>query len=54
MLTEPEIGEILAAYEDDVHEAAERLVQQANASGGLDNISVIVVRVMRDQASARP
>ena len=52
MLTDPEILETLAAYEDDVQEAAERLMQQANDSGGLDNISVIVVRVAPGQGSA--
>jgi len=53
MLTDPEIREILVACDDDLQEAADELVQQANQSGGLDNISVIVVRVGRDSGSGR-
>jgi len=53
MLTDPEIRGILAAFDDDPQRAADELVQQANQSGGLDNISVIVVRVDRASGSRR-
>ena len=48
MLTDQEIQATLAAYEDDLQEAADGLVQQANDAGGLDNVSVILVRVGRE------
>lgn len=47
MLADDDIRHILAAAPD-VNVAAERLVERANEHGGLDNISVIVVRVVGD------
>ena len=44
MLTDDEIGEILAAAST-LEAAAGRLVDLANAHGGLDNVSVILARV---------
>lgn len=52
MLTDPEIRDTLAAYESSLPEAANELVRQANANGGLDNISVILIRVSGDDGSA--
>lgn len=44
MLTEPEIASTLA-LEQDPQRAADRLVELANDCGGLDNVTVIVVRL---------
>jgi protein phosphatase len=52
MLTDPEIRDTLAAYENNLPDAADELVRQANANGGLDNISVILIRVSGDDGSA--
>lgn len=46
MVIDRNIGETLRACGPEVAAAAERLVEQANESGGLDNISVILVRVV--------
>ena len=43
MVTEPEIAGALQA-EPDPHGAAERLMALANENGGVDNVTVIVVR----------
>ncbi|MCS6944847.1 MAG: Stp1/IreP family PP2C-type Ser/Thr phosphatase [Sutterellaceae bacterium] len=45
MIDTPEIGSVLSATADDVHEAAQRLVKRANEAGGRDNVSVVVVAV---------
>jgi serine/threonine protein phosphatase PrpC len=45
MLTDEEIERILASLEPQLQRAADELVQQANARGGRDNVSVILVRV---------
>lgn len=45
MLSDDEIRHALLAHARDVDAAAGELVQHANEHGGLDNISVIVVRV---------
>lgn len=52
MLTDSKICETLVSLHADIDSAARRLVQQANDNGGLDNISVILVRVARDGRSA--
>lgn len=44
MLNDDEIRETLAAHEVDPREACQALVERANARGGEDNISVIVLR----------
>ena len=44
MLQDSEIETILANHED-LGEAAERLIDEANAAGGLDNITVILAQV---------
>lgn len=41
-----EIAGLLSIGEDDTHETARRLVDLANESGGRDNISVVLVRVV--------
>lgn len=46
MLTDDDVRETLLSSRADVGAAAERLVERANQSGGLDNISVIVARVL--------
>jgi protein phosphatase len=45
MVTEPEIAGALQA-EPDPQRAAERLIERANESGGIDNVTVIVVSLM--------
>jgi protein phosphatase len=52
MLTDAEIGEMLARHEGRIEEAAQGLVQRANERGGVDNISVVLVRAAERQASA--
>jgi PPM family protein phosphatase len=47
MVTEPEIAGTLQA-ETDPQSAAQKLVDLANESGGLDNVTVIVARVQDD------
>lgn len=46
MVIDTEIGETLRACGPEVAATAQRLVEQANESGGLDNISVILARVV--------
>ena len=45
MLRDDDIGNTLIAHARNVEAAAQELVERANQQGGLDNISVIVVRV---------
>ena len=45
MVTDREIGEILRRLEGRIEDAAASLVQKANERGGVDNISVVLVRV---------
>lgn len=43
MLADQEIAEIIGSYRHDLDKAAAALAQQANARGGVDNISLILV-----------
>jgi protein phosphatase len=43
-----EIAGLLSIGEDDTHESARRLVDLANESGGRDNISVLLIRVVAE------
>lgn len=45
MLSDEEIAGIVIRYEDDIDGAAGELVECANKKGGIDNISVILIRV---------
>jgi protein phosphatase len=45
MVTDGELEEILSKSCDDLQEIADSLIDAANASGGLDNITAIVVKV---------
>ncbi|MCT4660374.1 MAG: Stp1/IreP family PP2C-type Ser/Thr phosphatase [Tissierellales bacterium] len=44
MLNSDEIEEIISRHHEDLHFASEELVKKANASGGLDNITVILIK----------
>jgi PPM family protein phosphatase len=52
MVTDERIAEILAD-EADLQKASQALIDEANANGGVDNITVALVRY-RDEASAPP
>ena len=45
-----EIAGLLSIGEDDTHETARRLIDLANESGGRDNISVVLIRVIAESA----
>ncbi|MGZ5143066.1 MAG: protein phosphatase, partial [Burkholderiales bacterium] len=47
MLTDEQIREALISFGAQIQQAAEQLIKQANEQGGVDNISVILVRVVR-------
>lgn len=47
MVTDEDMESTLAALQANLPLAAEQLVQQANDNGGRDNVSVILVRVMK-------
>jgi serine/threonine protein phosphatase PrpC len=51
MLTDPEIGEIIEAAPD-IDAGVKNLVEAANARGGRDNITVILIRVMEPSGQA--
>jgi len=48
MLEDKEILEIILANEDDIKEAAKKLVDRANEKGGNDNITLILIKLMRE------
>ncbi len=49
MLGDAQIEQLLQAHDDDAERAAQELVEQANAAGGRDNISVILVGLRLEQ-----
>ena len=53
MVDDEDIQATLQALEDNIDRAATQLIQMANDSGGGDNVSVILVKVLRDFAVAR-
>ena len=53
MVTDEDIQHTLSSLQANLPLAAEHLVQQANDNGGRDNISVILVRVLRDFPTSR-
>jgi len=53
MVTDDDIGETLRAFGSNLNLAAQQLVQMANDNGGRDNVSVILVRVLRDYPGPR-
>jgi protein phosphatase len=53
MLTDQQIAETLGAYRDP-ETAARALVDAANAAGGQDNVSVVVVEIMDDDGTPPP
>lgn len=50
MLDDARIEQVLRAHDDDAPRAAQELVDQANAAGGRDNISVILIGLRLGQA----
>jgi len=53
MVSDEEIGEALRAFGSNLNLAAQQLVQMANDNGGRDNVSVILVRVLREYPGPR-
>lgn len=53
MVTDEDIQLTLSSLQANLSLAAEQLVQQANDNGGRDNISVILVRVLKDFPARR-
>ncbi len=53
MVADEDIGETLRAFGSNLGLAAQQLVQMANDNGGRDNVSVILVRVLRDYPGPR-
>lgn len=52
MVRDPRI-EALVRTHDDLHALTELLIEEANANGGVDNISAIVVRMLEEDATPR-
>ena len=48
MVTDEDMGATLSSLQVNLPLAAQQLVQQANDNGGRDNVSVILVRVLKD------
>ncbi len=44
MVSDPEMAKILSENLDDLEAAADRLIDAANAAGGLDNVTVVLAR----------
>jgi serine/threonine protein phosphatase PrpC len=53
MVSDEDIGMALEALGANLELAAQQLVQMANDNGGRDNVSVILVRVLREYPAAR-
>ena len=53
MVDDEDIGMTLQALSGNLKLAAQQLVQMANDNGGRDNVSVVLVRVVRDYAMPR-
>lgn len=47
MVSDEEIHRVLQALSDDLETAVDRLIRMANDNGGRDNVSVILVKVLR-------
>ncbi len=47
MLEDDQIGGILVKHQDDLQHACQKLVDAANDNGGADNVSVLLVRVLK-------
>lgn len=48
MVEDALIGDVLSMFSDNLPLAAQALIEQANANGGRDNVSVVLVGVRRD------
>jgi protein phosphatase len=46
MLTDEQISEALTSFDTPIQKAADQLIAQANHHGGVDNVSVILVRIL--------
>jgi protein phosphatase len=53
MVSDEDIGITLQALSSNLKLAAQQLVQMANDNGGRDNVSVVLVRVVRDYAAPK-
>jgi len=53
MVEDEDIGMAVQTFANNLKMAAEHLVQMANDNGGRDNVSVILVRVLREYPAAR-
>jgi protein phosphatase len=53
MVSDEDIGMTLQALSSNLKLAAQQLVQMANDNGGRDNVSVVLVRVVRDYAAPK-
>jgi serine/threonine protein phosphatase PrpC len=53
MVSDEDIGMVLQTLSSNLKLCAEHLVQMANDNGGRDNVSVILVRIVRDYAASR-